>query len=507
MKRNMLVFGFRAALFGVCTFAVQGASADGQRVKTVALMTYDERRVMVAEMQRVLDVAMTEKQFYPDESLPLVVKVGLDESGNVITVDFDERFAERAYDVQTADMSDFVFGRLWPFMEKIDGTTGVRFLYGGRDPEYWPENRRPESLHEESRRHRRSAVDTPFVVVSPGHGVYYNGKFKDWRAQRETWNGVLEDDITPALASNLEAALMRDGVRVDNLRREGQPLKHEASQQPWWRLAARYQLAQRIPELTSIWNSAPEKPVPFDGQEERNQDIRSRPLYANHVKAQALIHVHTNGEVPEATGFRTYIVDRPEDQALASRILCSAKELIGTNERFASFTVAPAPHVKPSQAENNLAAMPSVIVEVGFHTNPADAELLKDQSFRSLAMRGVAKGYRLYRNKLPCQQFAVGRIQDTAGRVGVDVRIPLAVKGNPAFPVTVRSKDVSCTGRGCHDKDKMLFAKKDLDAFKVQFLCKREDVARSPISVAVTARDADGVKAVPTTFKVACKAG
>jgi N-acetylmuramoyl-L-alanine amidase len=494
------------SIFAALFACANGALSHDDLRKSVALMTSDERQAMVADLQARIDEYTKTKRFFEDDPSPVNVKVSLDEPGNYIVLDLGERLGPRAYEAEAEDMTDLLFNRVWPYLERIDGPTGVRFLYGGHEPEHWPENRYPESISPSSRRRKRDIGAAPLVVVSPGHGVYYHGRYKDWRAQREAKNGVLEDDVTPQIAGHLVSALQRDVVTADVMRPESWPLAHEPSKEPWWRLAARYQLELRYPDLASVWRSEPQNEG--DAMQHRKEDIRSRPLYANHVGADAILHIHTNADDDASVnGLRTYIVERSEDRALATAILCSAKELIHTDEKFSGFGVAPRPHVNPNHAENRRANMPSVIVEVGFHTNATDASFLLDRTFQALAMRGVAKGYRLYRNNLPCGDFAVSPFDDVNGRVGVDVHVPLTLKGNPRFPITIWSKDVTCTGRGCHNKDKMLFSTKELDKFKVQYLCRREDVERSPVTLSVTARDADGVRAVPATLKVACMAG
>src|SRR3546814_552599 len=58
---------------------------------------------------------------------------------------------------------------------------------------------------------------------------------------------------------------------------------------PWWKLAGRYYLQRLLPHNREIWNSL-DRPLPG----RRNlwhydEDIRSRPLYANHIDADVLI--------------------------------------------------------------------------------------------------------------------------------------------------------------------------------------------------------------------------
>jgi N-acetylmuramoyl-L-alanine amidase len=483
---------------------VHGSPADAFSPKTIAMMNPEERQALVSEMQVRLDENIVGRQFFEEFPWPLGAKVGLDEKDNVITVDLDQRLMAYSDTAEIEDLSDHLFDVLWPFMQRVGEATGLKFLYGGREAELLgddPAAGEPPA----SRRVRREADPRPLLVVSPGHGVYFHGGYKDWRAQRDPANGVLEDDITTAIAGRLEDALERDNVRVDNLRPERQPFAHAPSKQPWWRLAVRYQLEQKYPTLENVWQSKPGDKSPM---KQRNEDIRSRPFYANHVKADALLHIHTNASGDASvSGLRAYVARRSEDKVLAERILCSARELLQTDARFSGYQVDTKPSFVFDKGEVNYAKMPSVIVEVGFHTNAQDALLLRERAFQVLSMRGVAKGYRLYRNKRPCEDFAVKPAEEVTGRVGVDVQLPFSFKGNPVYPIRVWSRDEKCTYRGCHNVDKTLSGPSDLEKFKLKYLCKREDLQRPPIELTVGAKDFDGVRAAPATLKVSCKAG
>jgi len=64
------------------------------------------------------------------------------------------------------------------------------------------------------------------------------------------------------------------------------------------------------PDLPDVWNSLPNS---SSSLRERDEDIRSRPRYANHLDARALIHLHTNAGNPAASGARAYVAEgRPE---------------------------------------------------------------------------------------------------------------------------------------------------------------------------------------------------
>jgi N-acetylmuramoyl-L-alanine amidase len=186
-----------------------------------------------------------------------------------------------------------------------------------------------------------------------------------------------------------------------------------------------------------------------DNLRERDEDIRSRPLYANHIGADSLIHLHSNAsENATSRGARVYIqADRATDYAVASSILCSMREIIQAQAAYATFPVAAAPHVE-NLGENRLASMPSVIVETAFHTNPTDALALQDPVFRTAAMKGVEKGYRLHREGRACETLRITSIPANSGPHNTYIPINVYFEGNPQFPVRFDTVTIACPSGG-----------------------------------------------------------
>jgi|SRR6187402_80575 len=469
---------------------------------TLAEMSPEERTLLVGQMNASVNAVGSKGFFYDEDSLPVTASVSLDLEKNYIVVDVDERIGPRTERAATEDLLDGIAASILERHDKIDGV-GLRFLFGGKPSTFWfPEPKRDDPPDDERIVQPAQVKDKPVVAISPGHGLYYHHRFADWRPHRETINGVLEDDITPVMAAQLASALQRDGVNVQNFRPDGNILTHAASGQPWWRLGVRYLLEQKLPENPEIWHAFATSNAP---DRERDEDLRSRPLYANFLGADAFLHVHTNAyETADPRGTRAIIHDRVPDRRLAVNILCSMRELIHTKEEFSDYPVPSEPVPRANKGENKHAKMPSVIVEVGFHTNPEDALLLRNPEFQGLAMRGVAKGYRLFREGKPCDDFSVKPALQAFGRVGYDVHLPVELTGNPAFPIHVTSRALNCSGRYCHSRSASLFSQADVEKHRVQYLCTREDLARPLAEIAVEARDADGVVAKPTVYKVAC---
>ncbi|WMJ69158.1 hypothetical protein [Stenotrophomonas sp. 24(2023)] len=211
------------------------------------------------------------------------------------------------------DLQGFISNGVLESARPILPAAGTKFYYNGKDFEdQYPDDAKGDR---ESRAERQN--DGP-VVVSAGHGWYYHHGFRDWRAQRDPSNGIIEDEITPGYADELRQWLIERSQVAAVRVRSGALDPHDRSGQAWWRMGGRYSLEVSHPDQPDLWNSLPTSTHPL---RERDEDIRSRPHYANLLNARALFHLHTNAGSPLASGARAYVAEgRPEDYRLASRV-------------------------------------------------------------------------------------------------------------------------------------------------------------------------------------------
>jgi len=280
------------------------------------------------------------------------------------------------------------------------------------------------------------------VVVAAGHGSYKHFGFHDWRTQREGANGIIEDYLSPIYATELAFWLSRRSGKTVVQPRDSKDGTHIESGIPWSDMAARYRLEDLLPDRPEIWNSLPGA---TDNLRHYKEDIRSRPLYANSVDAEGVIHLHTNAEDSGSTrGARVYIAPgRKSDEALAKSVLCSMKELIHATDKYVDFPVAVAPNLG-NHGENRLAKMPSIIIETAFHTNVEDASALLDPAFRTAAMKGVEKGYRLFSEDRKCEPFKLSEVVDNPVPLGNFIPVDAHYEGNPEFEATLVTEYVQC---------------------------------------------------------------
>ncbi|MET0505745.1 MAG: N-acetylmuramoyl-L-alanine amidase, partial [Luteibacter sp.] len=372
---------------------------------------------------------------------------------------------------------------------------------GGRDMDYWFAQAigQPVSVRHQLQALREEGA-RPRIVVAAGHGVYFHAKYK-WTTQRQKVNGILEDDITQIFARELSAASEGNGADPIRLRGGEVGLLHEPSGKLWPSVAARYFLENWRPNQPEIWNS---KPDSTDPRREMHQDIRSRPLFANLISADAIAHLHTNADLPSATGTRILVhPGRPTDLRLATLALCSMKELIHSDAKYATYNVPLSPSLIRDKGENSFAKVPSMIVEVGFHTNVDDAKLLQNPEFQKLSMRGLAKGMRLFREGASCAPFVIQPRQPVTANIGKDAWVPVAISGNPVYPVDIQVSQLNCGSVKCRRTLKLVHSKKEADAYRFNHFCWRGD-ENAPIEFRIEAKDLEGVWTPPVTYQVKC---
>ncbi|MNV64934.1 hypothetical protein D3C71_1576000 [compost metagenome] len=146
--------------------------------------------------------------------------------------------------------------------------------------------------------------------------------------------------------------------------------------------------------------------------------------------------------------------------------------------------------------------MPSAIVEVAFHTNPTDAAALLDPAFRTASMKGVEKGYRLFREGKGCVPLKVEPIDAILLSAGRAETVDVAFEGHPRYPIELVTTNVGCPpGWICSDGKVHIAAP---DEKPSQIVLKCENAGSAPLFWNTQVVDADGVKSPPVRHKVQC---
>lgn len=399
-----------------------------------------ERRIeleglLAQDLQRV---ASSNPYYTGKAAGPLSVK--LDPQRGVVILDLGAEFGpDSSGDHEMEDLLHDLESTAWWMLKDVFDYQGTEFLYGGKDlyyyhPELWHPSvtsaAQPAALNSEG----VTIQANPIVVVSPGHGLYrlYNkaGDKFDWVYQRPRVNDFQEDLVTYSFAQYLKSSLFNYSKNTTIVGTRGAAY---GEYQYGGDHASRYYLEAKYPDHPEIWHSLPNS---TKVAREYDEDINSRPLFANHIGAAAIIHLHTNAAKdnnPMPSGARAYFAPgNPASQRLADSLLCGMAEALGTDEDFRNFMVANASRSSTGYGENNLAKMPSALLEIGFHTNPSDAAFMKNVDFRRLAMRGVAKGYSIYSEGKICVPFDVAGVSKVDGEQdGSDIEVTVATQGFP----------------------------------------------------------------------------
>jgi N-acetylmuramoyl-L-alanine amidase len=235
------------------------------------------------------------------------------------------------------------------------------------------------------------------IMLNPGHGIIKTDS-GDWGFQRPQPDGfgvfVLEDDSNIRLAKAVAQELEQAGAVVLTSRELVQNTTGK-SKQPIWREATRHHL-ERVGVPAGIWDS---RGFSLRGDCNLAKDIRARALYANFERADVLLSLHSNAGQPLARGTQIFYPSRhflraakPElplqSQCLAKNLALAVPQQIRLERpwRNASSTGS------NQYGENGFALMPSVILEVAFHTNALDGAALRSKSFRDALAKGVRAG-------------------------------------------------------------------------------------------------------------------
>ena len=198
---------------------------------------------------------------------------------------------------------------------------------------------------------RKTAMDTVFsfplynhtVVIDPGHGGYDPGVHRD---------GVTEKDIVLDISRNLKLFLRRQGAEV-------------------------------------IMTREVDKDLLEVGPKKR-KDLEGRMKVIEKADADLLVSVHTNAmESPVWSGAQTFFSSH-DDQASRQLALCVQEELVknlGNTKREAK----PGYYYILEQSP-----IPATIVEVGFISNPEEAEQLKNPDYQKKVALSIYKGIYRY---------------------------------------------------------------------------------------------------------------
>jgi N-acetylmuramoyl-L-alanine amidase len=245
------------------------------------------------------------------------------------------------------------------------------------------------------------------VMLNPGHGITKTDE-GNWGFQRPQPDGVgvfvLEDDSNVRLAKAIKQELEQAGAVV-LATRELYDTATGKSGLPLWHEATRHHLEQRGVDA-GIWDS---RGFSLRGDCNLAKDIRARPLYANFERADVLLSLHSNAGNPLARGTQVFYPTRhflraagadltKQSRCLAQVLALEVPKRIRLERPWSNAGVTGS----GAYGENGFALMPSVILEVAFHTNALDGAALRSSRFRAALAKGVRAGLERFLTQPNC---------------------------------------------------------------------------------------------------------
>ncbi|MDR6991709.1 N-acetylmuramoyl-L-alanine amidase [Luteimonas sp. 3794] len=472
--------------------------AEGRPIEQ--LSSIDRTRI-----ERMLDEALTEAVAH----LPLIegqtgfdIRTRLVPERRIVIIELGTRAIPTHTGSELEDQQHRIYHVADELLRDVIDVNGAEFRYGGKDIlRILPD---PAAPARPRSRERTQTATAPKVALAGGHGLYFNYQYNDWRAQRDPSNNMTEDFVTPYFARDLATQLTSRGATVYKARTNETPI-HVPSGQQWWRVAARYYLESILPAERGIWNSLPSA---THSLREYDEDIRSRPLYANHVGADYAIHLHTDAASPHVRGTRGYYhTGRSTDAELVSSILCRMKQTIQSTSGYETWSIANDPIPMNNKGENRLAAMPSAIIELGFHTNAADAQALQSSTFRNAAVRGIERGISDHHADAPCSDFLITHIPAFSAPVGTPMDMLVHFEDAPRFPVTLRTRVVTCPQPWTCGPTALTYNAQQDSPIKRTFKCTGTPAQTGHFTYVAWLTDASGIKTPELEYSYSCTVG
>jgi N-acetylmuramoyl-L-alanine amidase len=224
----------------------------------------------------------------------------------------------------------------------------------------------------------------PRVLVSAGHGWYWNEQYADWRLQRDHYWGIVEDLVNWEFAADVQAALRHTRFEARPARNPDPLSRPGPSGRPGWQEGAVY-FVRGLGAPDEVWDI---------GVNDYARDINSRPFYANWIGADLVISIHNNGG--GGTGTETWYDETNGHQGESRRLADTLNtHIVRAVRRFydPDWPDRGLRSCNGCKGENRLAASPAVILEIAFmDTKAPDNAALHDPAFKRIVAYAIRDG-------------------------------------------------------------------------------------------------------------------
>ena len=227
----------------------------------------------------------------------------------------------------------------------------------------------------------RTLADGGPILVSPGHGWYWDESVSYWHLQRPRVRGIVEDLVNWDIARYVFDELLAANINAQLARYPQRDEVAGSSGNPRWQDAAKY-FIQTLGAPAEIWNF---------GVDDYARDINSRPFYANWIDASAVLAIHNNGggETGTETWYDATNGQQDESRHLAEIVNRHVVSAIRTRYN-ANWVDRGLRACDGCKGENRLASRPAVIVEIAYMDRPApDNDALHDDAFKRIVAQAI----------------------------------------------------------------------------------------------------------------------
>ena len=230
-------------------------------------------------------------------------------------------------------------------------------------------------------RSRRSLAEGGVILVSPGHGLYWDEVLGTWHLQRPRIRGIVEDLVNWDIARYLRDELLAANIDARMARYTERDLMAGPSGSARWQEGAKY-FIETLGAPADVWGF---------GVDDYARDINARPFYANWIDAAAVIAVHNNGG--QETGTETWYDETNGQQDESRRLaeIVNRHVVAAIRERYnGSWVDRGLRSCNGCKGENRLASRPAVIVEIAYMDTPTpDNDALHDDTFKRIAAQAI----------------------------------------------------------------------------------------------------------------------
>jgi len=240
-----------------------------------------------------------------------------------------------------------------------------------------------------ARRYRAQSAFRGPIVISAGHGAYWNEYVNRWMLQRDYYWEIVEDFVNWDMTRYVLDELAGRGIDARPTRHPDPSAGDGRSGLPSWQEGGKY-------FIRTI--GAPADVSDF-GVNEYNRDINSRPFYANWIAAAAIVSIHNNGG--GSTGTETWYDETngwaDESRALAEIVQRAVVHAIrgGYDPNWIDRGLRSCNGCK---GETRLAARPAIILETAFvDTQSPDNAALHTETFKRLVAQAVGQALETWR--------------------------------------------------------------------------------------------------------------